>query len=54
LDEKNLGILFRTIFGREKPTKISVLNHFLKRKNLGIPFRIIFGREKNVGKDNFC
>jgi hypothetical protein len=37
---KTLGILFRTIFGREKPRK-SVPNNFRKRKNLGIPFRII-------------
>jgi hypothetical protein len=49
---KTLGILFRTIFGREKPRK-SVPNHFRKRKNLGIPFRIIFRREKTSEKTAF-
>jgi hypothetical protein len=60
-DEKILGILLWSIFGREKPRN-SVPNYFWMRKtpdlhfkpfleekkNLRIPFRIIFGREKTL------
>ncbi len=66
-EEKNLGIPFRTIsrknkpsevrsepfLGREKPSEFHS-EQFLDEKILGIPFRIIFGRVKNLWKDNFC
>jgi hypothetical protein len=44
LDEKNLGIPFRIIFGKKKRKKPRnyVLSPFLKRKNFGILFRINF------------
>jgi hypothetical protein len=44
-ERKTLGIPFRTLLGREKPSEFRS-KPFLDEKNLGIPFRTIFGREK--------
>jgi hypothetical protein len=50
LDEKNLGIPFRTIFGREEPRN-SVPNHFRKKNKRTLEFRSeSFLEEKNLGK----
>jgi hypothetical protein len=48
LVEKNLGIPFRTIFGREKPQN-SVPNHFRNRKNFELCSES-FSEEKKLGE----
>jgi hypothetical protein len=53
LDEKNLGILFRTISGREKTSKFRS-ESFSEEKKLRNSVPNHFWKRKNFGKDNFC